>query len=262
MALHPRAQFYRNVLSRVIPDRGASVLVVGGGGLDKQVFEELGFRNVVISNLDTRAQAGDFAPYAWSFQDAERLTCPDGAFDFVVVHAALHHCQSPHRALLEMYRVARVGVLSFESRDSLLMRLVERLRLAQVYEHAAVFHNDCAFGGLRNTDVPNYVYRWTEREVEKTVNSYAPYAAHEFAYHYGHDAPATVALERGAYLKRFVIAVARPAYRVFAMLFPKQQNLFAFVVRKPALPGQLHPWLEWRNGKARFNAEWARARYR
>ena len=33
----------------------------------------------------------------------------DGAFDFVVVHQGLHHCHSPHRGLLEMYRVARRG---------------------------------------------------------------------------------------------------------------------------------------------------------
>ena len=36
------------------------------------------------------------------------------------------------------------------------------------------------FGGQRNTPIPNYVYRWTRREVEKTVLAFAPVAKHRF----------------------------------------------------------------------------------
>jgi ubiquinone/menaquinone biosynthesis C-methylase UbiE len=45
-------------------------------------------------------------------QDAENLSYDDRAFDLVVVHAGLHPCYSPHRALLEMYRVARRCVVA------------------------------------------------------------------------------------------------------------------------------------------------------
>jgi ubiquinone/menaquinone biosynthesis C-methylase UbiE len=54
----------------------------------------------------------EFAPFSWSFQDAEQLSFEDEAFDYVFVHAGLHHCASPHRALLEMYRVARRGIMA------------------------------------------------------------------------------------------------------------------------------------------------------
>jgi SAM-dependent methyltransferase len=262
MTHDPRIAFYRSIISRLITDRESSVLVVAGGPPDKAVFEALGFRQVVISNLDTRTPPDAFAPFAWKHEDAEALSYADGAFDYVVVHAALHHCRSPHRALLEMYRVARVALVAFEARDSLLMRAFERLKLAQVYEHSAVYYNDGRHGGVRNTEVPNYVYRWTERDVEKTIQTYAPHAAHRFKYFYGHAAPATVRLERGGSLRQLLIRAMVPAYKLFAALFPRQQNLFAFAIYKPALPEQLHAWLRWEEGQPRFNMPWAERRYR
>jgi ubiquinone/menaquinone biosynthesis C-methylase UbiE len=90
--------------------KNKSVLVVCGGELDRNIVVDEGFTAVTISNLDERIRGNEFAPYAWSFQDAEALSFPDDAFDYCMVHAGLHHCASPHRALLEMYRVARRGV--------------------------------------------------------------------------------------------------------------------------------------------------------
>src|SRR5262249_51172103 len=119
-------RFYHKVLGRLLRDgeinRDARLLVVCGGKLDHDVLRDLGFRHVTISNLDGRMNEQSFAPFAWSYQDAEALAYPDDAFDFVLVHAGLHHCHSPHRALLEMYRVARRGLLAFEARDGWLMR--------------------------------------------------------------------------------------------------------------------------------------------
>jgi hypothetical protein len=63
-----RLRFYEKVVSNFIPDRNASVLVVRGGLRDKEVFERLQVRSVVISNLDPRTTATSFAPYEWSFR--------------------------------------------------------------------------------------------------------------------------------------------------------------------------------------------------
>ena len=123
--------FYSETLRRLLNDGwmglDSSVLVVCGGAYDRDVFYGLRFRRVTISNLDShldsRMDGREFAPYPWSSQDVERLGFEDGAFDFVVVHQGLHHCHSPHRGLLEMYRVARRGVLAFEPRDTRLVRL-------------------------------------------------------------------------------------------------------------------------------------------
>jgi SAM-dependent methyltransferase len=260
--LDPRIRFYRDCVRTFIPDRDGSVLVVAAGENDRRVLLELGFRNVVISNLDTRMAGHEFAPYEWSFQDAEALTFADGAFDYVLIHAGLHHCASPHRALLEMYRVARIGVLALEARDSWTMRLMKRVGVTRDYEHDAVVFNDCRFGGLRNTDVPNFVYRWTEAEVEKTINSFAPYARHRVSYRYGSAAPAAAVRAGGSPLRRAALRAALLAYQGYTRILPKQRNLFAFYVAKPKLPNDLFPWMTYSGGTARFSPEWAVARYK
>lgn len=257
-----RNDFYARVVSRSLDDRAASVLVVGGGEADREVFLRHGFTRVTLSNVDERTPPTAFAPYAWCHQDAERLTFADDSFDYVVAHAMLHHCHSPHRAFLEMYRVARRGALAIEARDSALMRALERLHLAQVYEPAAVYCNDGRFGGVNNSEIPNFVYRWTEREVEKMVRSYAPHVRARIRYFYGHARPSTPALESGGGAKQVAVGLLHPLYRVFAAAFPRQQNLFAFLVEKPIYPDDLHPWLTWAAGRPHFNLPWARARFR
>lgn len=262
--MEERIAFYKKVVQERIGSPKASVLVCGAGVLDKTVFHELGFEDVTISNLDTRIGPGDYAPFKWKFENAEALSFEDNSFDYVVIHAAIHHASLPHKLLVEMYRVAKIGLLAFESRDSLTMRLLERFDLTQVYEHAAVYYNDCQYGGRNNTDIPNFVYRWTEREVEKTIQTYAPYFRHKYIYAYGTAFPCTPALEaKGAAKKAFLTAV-RPLYWLFAKLFPSQQNLFAFYVEKPVSRDALFPWLIYdeKEGKIKFNKAWGDKKYK
>ncbi len=257
-----RSDFYADTISAWIPDRHSTVLIVAGGDTDHAIFAALGFNRVTISNLDSRMNGSEFQPYDWRFLDAEHLELTDGSYDYVVVHAGLHHLRSPHRGLTEMYRVARKGVVFLESRDSLTMRLIERLNLTQPYEHAAVFYSEGKFGGVTNSEIPNYVYRWTEREVEKTISSYSPTVRHRFRYRYGVGAPSTLKLERGNVLRRLLVMLAVPAFRVFTAVFPRERNLFACFVEKPA-PGEgLYPWLKLHEGEVRFNHEWADVRYK
>jgi ubiquinone/menaquinone biosynthesis C-methylase UbiE len=257
-----RISFYRQTIETWIQDKSASILVVGGGETDRDVLLAAGFENVTISNLDSRLQGDEFAPFKWSYQKAEQLDYGDAEFDYVVVHAALHHCESPHRALLEMYRVAKISAIAFESRDSLLMQFLEKINLTPSYEHIAVYYNDGKFGGVNNTEIPNYIYRWTEREIEKTISTYAPYANHQFEYRYGSDIPSGAALEQKGLWKRVVIAAVRPFYSLFTILFPTQQNLFAFSVYKPRIPEDLYNWLIIKDNDIVFNYQWAKEIYK
>jgi SAM-dependent methyltransferase len=261
LAMPSRLDFYAKTVDRLLRNRAASILVVAGDRADRDVFHQLGFTNVLISNLDARLKGDEFAPYRFSFQDARRLTFADREFDYAVVHDGLHHCSSPHAALLEMYRVARLGVVAIEARDSLVMRLALRLGLTEAYGHAAVLYNACQFGGVNNTDIPNYVYRWSESEIEKTINAYAPHARHEFRYFYGSALPLMAQLGTGG-LKRGVVGALFALYRAFAWVAPRQQNLFAFYIGKPVLPAALHPWLELSDGRIAFNRGWATRVYK
>lgn len=256
MSRSPRGSFYQRTISEWVPDRTSSILVVAGGGTDRGVLLALGFSDVTISNLDSRMKGTEFAPFAWRFDDGASLNVDDESYDYTIIHAGLHHMTSPHKALTEMYRVARVGVAIFEARDSSTMRLLERFGLTQRYEHSAVFEQG-TYGGVDNTEIPNFIYRWTEREIEKTIASYAPAHRHRFRYRYGATGLSTP-LSRA---KRLLVSIATPVYRLYSALFPKQRNLFAAFIEKPASGESLHPWLETVSGEVRFNREWGVKRY-
>ena len=244
------SDFYVSTLRTLLADgwlrTDDRILVVCGGEVDRAALLELGFDDVTISNLDDR-MTGDgesrYAPFRWDHQDVESLTCPDDSFDICLVHDGLHHCRSPHFALLEMLRVARRGVVAFEPRDNGVTRLGIRLNFGQRYETAAVAGNQLAFGGVRNSAVPNYVHRWTEREVEKTVRTALPEGEPSFRYFYALRIPQERLSAMRSPVQRRAMERGLPVLRGMARMFPKQANGFAFAITKPILPRDLHPWL-------------------
>ena len=257
-----RRDFYAENVRNRITFKDASILVVGGGILDKEVFEAEGFTNVTISNLDTRMNSEQYLPYEWQHLSMQEIRLADNSFDYVVTHAALHHCRVPHKGLTEMYRVARKGILCFESRDSLTLRTMIRLGITSEYEQAAVYYNDCKYGGVENSEIPNYVYRWTEREIEKCINTFAPEYKHLFEYKYGLAEPANLRQSINS-RKRLLKIVLTPAYKVFFAIFPKERNLFCFYVEKTTSTDKLHPWLtfEEKEQVVGFNKSWASKRF-
>ena len=145
-------------------DTREPVLVVGGGQEDLEILTACGFSQIVMSNLDTAIFA----------LDAENIALPDDRYPVVFAHAVLHHCRSPQRALGEMVRVSQKHVFFLEPNDSWAVRLLVRLGYSFPYELAAVADNEYVRVGLRNGPIPNYIYRWTRRDVEKSVRAYQP----------------------------------------------------------------------------------------
>jgi SAM-dependent methyltransferase len=215
------------------------VLVVCGGELDRNVLFGAGFENVTISNLDPR-YVPSLAPYEWSHQDAERLTYADESFDVVIVHAGLHHCHSPHRGLLEMYRVARKAVVVFEARDSLALNVAMRLGLTTDYEIEGVSGEGFASGGVGNGPIPNFIYRWTEKEVLKTIQSYEPRYKPRVQFFYGLALPYQRLRSTQRPWMRVALFAIVPIAEAVGRLFPRQGNEFAFAITKG---GELHAWL-------------------
>jgi ubiquinone/menaquinone biosynthesis C-methylase UbiE len=261
-----RAGFNVRVLRGLVDDgllrRDMSVLVSCGGDTDREVLLACGFEDVTITNVDASGEDDRYAPYGWAFQDAEALAAADESYDVALVSAGLHHCHSPHRALLELYRVARVAAVVFEAADSALMRAAVRASLAADYEVSAVAHQSLRAGGVANSEVPNFVYRWTPREVEKTIASYAPHARHRVRYFHDLELPSSLLqLERTSTRGRLVRA-AKPFVTGLARVFPSQANLLAFVVEKPRLPEDLQPWMTLVDGRPAPDAAAIGERYR
>lgn len=249
------------LLNRGVLRKDMKLLVACGGSLDRDMMLACGFQNVTITNLDSQMNPGAFAPFSASVQDVEALAYRDGEFDFCIAHNGLHHCYSPHRGLLELYRAGRLGALVFEPRDSFLTRLGVRLGFGQEYETAAVVANNWVAGGTRDTPIPNYVYRWTEREIEKTIRSYTPWGKPGFLYRRGLRVP--WGRLRSMKNRAFYVAVRGllPFLRLLLLCFPGQANGFAFVVLKPKVPQDMFPWLEWKDGAPAPKREWMEKQY-
>jgi SAM-dependent methyltransferase len=241
-------------------DADMRVLVIAGGQYDRETLLSCGYRNVTISNVDIAGSGGtEFAPYSWDCQHAERLTFADASFDAVIVHAGLHHCRSPHAALAEMYRVARRCAIVVEARDSFLTRLAIRLGLTTQYELEAVVGHGYLSGGVENSGLPNFVYRWTEREVDKTVRSLDPSAPPNVQYVYGVRVPlARLAMHRNILLSQAARALSG-LVRLGQAIFPRQGNLFGFIVGKPDANTKYFPWVA-PDGTG-VNREWYKTRY-
>jgi SAM-dependent methyltransferase len=181
VAMRPRTQFLR-VLGYVVKAHRMSlderVLILGGSAQDEHTLRKVGFKHIVNSNLPTdmgRMCGVESAPETQHIAlDAEQIDLPSDSFDLVFASEVLHHCISPHRALCEMIRVSRRYVLFLEPNDSLAMNALVRMRFSFPYELPAVIDHDYRSGGLRDSQIPNFIYRWNRHEVFKTVSSFIP----------------------------------------------------------------------------------------
>lgn len=229
------------------------ILAVCSDSAERDLFLSIGFREVTISNLDPRLREEDCKPYRASYQNAMSLTFEDKAFDFSFVSDGLHHCSSPHRALVEMYRVAGKGVIVIESRDSLLMRAAVALGLSQEYEVSAVQYNNGELGGVDNSEIPNFIYRWTEREFVKSIRANHPVGRHRFHFVYGFNVPGFSM--RSDRVAKAVKLGLRLMSGILSVIARRQGNAFAMIALRPALPGDLWPWLSLENGEVRIRKQ-------
>ena len=255
-------EFYERTIAQCV-QRGLmstsdSILVLAGGNTDRAAFLHNNFANVLITNLEFDRGVREYHPFLWERQDAENLTYEDNSFDWVFVHAGLHHLGSPHRGLCEMLRVSRKGIGVLEARDSALNKVATWVGIVPNYELEPAILTEGKYGGYRNSGIPNYVYRWTEREVLKTVSSCVPQFVHEYHFFYGITIPTQRLSMSPSLWKRAAGGIALYAAPLFQLLLRRQGNRFAFVITKR---GQLQPWLKTTNNDIEFDMGYAKDRY-
>jgi len=176
-----RLSFYKQNILRNIKDKDSKILVLGADILDKNVFIDLGYRNVTLSNYKKENDNDDIYKNILM----QNINLDDNSFEYCVAHACVHHSSKPHNAVLEMYRVASKGVLVIEANDCLLTRIACKLKFAEEFENTAILKNK-TFGGVDNSSIANYVFRWTEREVLKLLKSYKPNIKHNIIFKQDH----------------------------------------------------------------------------
>ncbi len=237
----------RHYLDACSVDKSHPVLVIGGGQEDLDILSACGFEQIVLSNLDGARIA----------LDAENIALPDDSYPVVFAHAVLHHCRCPQKAVGEMIRVSGKHVFFVEPNDSWALRMLVRLGFSFPYEIFAVADNGYSQGGMRNGPTPNYIYRWTRHEVNKSVSAYHPERqfrihAHPYWDFYVNEDELLLRTEtRVASWARKLgprnfVSLLRFAQTSLNVLPPlsSQGNKFFCAISK----GELQPWIEEREG--------------
>jgi 2-polyprenyl-3-methyl-5-hydroxy-6-metoxy-1,4-benzoquinol methylase len=122
---------------------GMSVLeICGGSGMMAEKFARAGarvtgtdFSPAAIARARERARRYHFDA-TFLVADAENLAFANHSFDIVAVHDGLHHLDNPERAISEMARVARRGVLILDPAQAALTKVAVWLGIAVEVEEA------------------------------------------------------------------------------------------------------------------------------
>ena len=207
-----RKNFYSKIIRKYLENKiNNTILVLGAGGLDREVLKK--YTNIFFTNINKQGKQK-----IKSNIDMQNLPYNDSSYDYVVTHASIHHCSKPHAAVLEMLRVAKFGIIFIESHDCFLTRLSCWLGFSEVYEYSAVKKNN--YGGVDSTNIPNFVYRWTEKEILKLTNSYKPLNKYKIYFDYDYD----LKFLNNYFINFFIW--------MFFYIFKKQKNLMSVYIKK------------------------------
>ena len=225
-----RFQFYKNQILKFL-HKDKSILVLGASSDEASLFHKLQFKKITLSNIDLSqlkgAQKYNFKLIKVDFRNLFKLK--NNSYDYIAVHASIHHTSKPHNTLLEMYRIAKHGILIIESNDSFIMRLSVKLNFSEDFEKSAV--NESTYGeGVDGSNVPNYVYRWTEREIKKLFYSYQPDKKINIFFNY-QDNIFNEGLSDNL-IKKIIITFSYIFLKIIFFLFPKQKNLISIYIDK------------------------------
>lgn len=230
------------------------LLVVGGTDRDAETLFEIGFSTISIININPDSMLHFGHKVNFIHGDISSVQFEKESFDVTFTSDCLHHCSSPHGALIAMYRAARKAMVVIESRDNWLMRLGIQFGFTNHFELNA--KNMEGHGGVDYTSVPNFIYRWTEREFEKTIQSADPTIKHKFFYRYALTLPEKRFNSSRSIMRRWALSGVSPLARAISTAFPRQGNTFAMAVLKDPDTCELRPWLERVGGEVRPRAEY------
>ena len=225
-----RFEFYQNQILKFL-HKNKSILVLGASSDEANLFHKLQFKKITLSNIDLAQLKGaekyNFKKIKIDFRNLFKIE--NNSYDYVVVHASIHHTSKPHNILLEMYRIAKYGILIVESNDSFIMRLSVKLNFSEDFERSALNENTYV-GGVDGTNIPNYVYRWTEREIKKLFYSYQPDKNVNIIFNYQNNI-FNENLSNNS-IKKIIITFSYIFLKIIFFLFPKQQNLMSIYIDK------------------------------
>jgi ubiquinone/menaquinone biosynthesis C-methylase UbiE len=230
-----RWKFYEKSFLNNI-NKNSKFLLISGSEYEIKILQNLGFSCFSVTYHD-ESDKEILKKYGFKVNinlfksDIRNLQFDNKSYDYVVTNATIHHVDQPHKAITEMYRVANKGVLIIESNDSLTMRIACKFKFAETFEVSSINHEKNS-GGLLDTGIPNYVYRWTEREILKLLNSYDPSNVNYIKFEYSND------LENLKSKKFFSLIVLFA--KIYFFIFKKQQNCISIFIDKSKIRSRFY----------------------
>ncbi len=228
-----RWHFYeKNFLNYI--NKKSNFLLISASMHEVKILKDLGYLNFSITYHD-EDKKNQFLDFGFKENinlfksDLRNLTFKDKSFDYTVTNATIHHIDLPHKAITELYKVAIKGVLIIESNDSFTMRLATKLKLAEEFEVSSI-NKDKNSGGLLDTAIPNYVYRWTEKEILKLLKSFDPKNINFVNFDYASDL--TNFRNRDNYIENVLLKILIITGKIFFFFFKKQQNCMSIFIDK------------------------------
>jgi SAM-dependent methyltransferase len=248
-------------------DPNEKLLVIGGTWQDVDLLARAGFKDITLSNFQSHLKKDACSNLSAKVNllalDAEHIDLPDGSFDCAFAHEVLHHCRSPHRALCEMLRVASKHVVLLEPNDSLSMRALTWAGVSFPYELFSVVYHGHEAGGVRDSCIPNFIYRWNANEVRKTVSSYLAeevFAVRAYPYWDFNVDEEELSMRKETRIHAITSIIGAKNFLVFLRalqialngipVLRRQGNKFFCCVEKT---GDLQPWLTAEDDRIRFN---------
>ncbi len=205
---------------------GSTVLdVCCGSGMDAEYLVRAGATVVAmdisegcLERCKVRALRNGLS-YGLVRGDAENLPFADGSFDYGFVHDGLHHLPSPEKAIRELARISRRGLIITEPADASITKLLIRVGIMKPYEEAG-----------------NFVIRFRSTQLEALARSlgFDRVASSRYLVKYGHP-PAHWWRRLDAEIP---FRAAQAGFNLLGVrLLGRWGNKIAFVAERTASPG-------------------------
>lgn len=225
-----RFEFYENQIKKFIKEN-KKILILGASSKEADLFYKLKYKKVTLSNINLQQlnnlNKNKFLIKKIDFNNLYKIK--SNSYDYVIVHASIHHTNKPYSVVIEMYRIARNGILIIEANDSWIMRISVKLGFSEEFEKSGLNEKNFV-GGVNATNIPNYVFRWTEREIYKLFSSFEPQKKLKIIFNYQNN----IFNENlvNTFYKKLILFLTFVILKFIFIFFPKQQNLMSIFVDK------------------------------
>jgi hypothetical protein len=209
------------------------ILVISGSITEVFILKKYGYENITITYYDENTKTNieqEFKNINFIKLDLAKSNFDIKKYNYVIVCNTLHHLSKPHQTILNLYDIANKGLMIFEGNDSFVTRILSKMNLMETFENSAISKDGT--GGLLNSNVANYIYRWTEREIVKLLYSYDPNHKNKLYFNYSYDLFNKEVQKKINFVFKFFSPILKIIAHIIFKTFPNQGNILITFIKK------------------------------